>query len=127
MGRFIRLTLKLVLLSASIIVVDRLLGGTRPSPLAPIFTFPDGTPCERRCLFGIQPGVTSVVDAIALLKAHPLLRSFTIKDTEPIFYMTNLGATGSETSGAQIVFQASQNGLVDAIALLDDPQDVNIN
>jgi len=127
MGRLIRLTLILVLLTASMIVTVRLFGGTRPSPLTMVFSYPDGTPCQQSCLFGIRPGDTSAVDAMAFLQAHPLLRSFTIVMQGPTFRMTNLGATGSEKSGATIVFQVGRNGLVDAIALLDDPQAQSMN
>src|SRR5262249_34087493 len=59
-----------------------LVGGTRPMPVATLFSNPDGSPCQQACLFGIVPGQTTASDALLILKAHPLSRRVTFTDTE---------------------------------------------
>jgi hypothetical protein len=75
MFRLIRLMLLLVITCAAAIFAARLVGRTRPVPLAILFTNPNGTPCPRPCLFGVQPGVTSFSDAVAMVRAHPFTRA----------------------------------------------------
>jgi len=41
-----------------------------------LFTNPDGTPCQRPCLFGVRPGETSYQTAIKLLQQHPFTSHF---------------------------------------------------
>jgi hypothetical protein len=48
--------------------------------LALLFTAPDGTSCERPCLFGVRPGVTRFDDALLILSQHPLLKGFRVLD-----------------------------------------------
>jgi hypothetical protein len=61
---------------AAAIFCVRLLGGIRqPSPLyAILFENPDGSTCQRPCLFGVRPGAMTVTEAIAILQAHPVTR-----------------------------------------------------
>jgi hypothetical protein len=72
MLRLGRITVLLIIVFSSIPLIIRVIGDTYPSPVAILFTYPDGTPCELPCLFGIRPGKTSYKAAIALLKANPL-------------------------------------------------------
>ncbi|MCC7448334.1 MAG: hypothetical protein IT324_13015 [Anaerolineae bacterium] len=75
MFRLIRLTILLVITCGTAIFAARLVGRTRPVPLAILFTNPNGTPCPRPCLFGVQPGATSFSDAVAMVRAHPFTRA----------------------------------------------------
>lgn len=75
MARLIRLSLLLVWLFASSAVLARSAGGAQASPAAILFTAPDGAPCEATCLLGVEPGVTSYLDANRILRAHPLVSS----------------------------------------------------
>ncbi|MCC7448372.1 MAG: hypothetical protein IT324_13205 [Anaerolineae bacterium] len=75
MFRLIRLTRALISICTLAIFAAHLVGRTQPSPLAALFTNPDGTPCERPCLFGIHPGKMSVDEAVAVLKNHRLLNN----------------------------------------------------
>ncbi len=43
-----------------------------------IFTNPDGTACDRPCLFGVRPGQTSYAEAVTTLHAHPFPRDFAV-------------------------------------------------
>lgn len=45
------------------------------SPIAAIFSYPDGAPCEVPCLLGVQPD-TSFEDALDILDRHPLTAGF---------------------------------------------------
>ncbi len=47
----------------------------RTDPLMPLFTMPDGSPCQMPCLFGIKAGETTLEDAIALVQTHSLTRN----------------------------------------------------
>lgn len=76
MSRLIRLTLLLIVTCAAAIFTTHLIGGTRPNPLAILFTNPDGTPCQRPCLLGVGPGETKYEDAVALLRTHPFMLQF---------------------------------------------------
>src|SRR5258708_8907702 len=71
MPRMLRVTLVLIVGFVAASFAAQTLGAARPSPLAPLFTNPDGTRCEMPCLFGIRPGVTTRTEAVALFKAHP--------------------------------------------------------
>src|SRR5689334_6507113 len=82
MFRLLRLTFALIATFAAAIFVARRISSTQPSPLAVLFTNPDGTPCERPCLFGIRPGKTTRAEAIRLLKANPIIGEF---QTRPHF------------------------------------------
>ncbi len=73
MSHFARLSLILAGLLVCMLVAVRIVAGAQPSPLILIFKHPDGTPCERPCLFGIEPGKTKRENVVALLRAHPLL------------------------------------------------------
>ncbi len=73
MSHFVRLSLILAGLLACMLVAVRIVAGAQPSPLRLLFKHPDGTTCERPCLFGIEPGKTKRENILALLRAHPLL------------------------------------------------------
>lgn len=59
---------------AGAVTLARRIGGMRVSPLAAIFTMPDGTPCPEVCFFGVQPGKTSYQEAVLLVQKHPFTR-----------------------------------------------------
>lgn len=71
MFRILRVSLVIVVGLAAATFAAQVLGQAQPSPLAPLFTNPDGKRCEMPCLFGIRPGLTTRSEAIALFKAHP--------------------------------------------------------
>jgi hypothetical protein len=74
----VRFSLILILIGAGLIVTVRLAAQTQALPAAILFTNPDGTPCDRPCLFGVRPGHTSHIDALALLNTHPLMTGIAI-------------------------------------------------
>lgn len=74
MARLYRLALGCIGVLALLMLVGRLVGSTRPLPLAILFTNPDGSTCQRPCLFGIRPGETTFDQAFALLREHPFIR-----------------------------------------------------
>jgi len=67
--------LALLVINMILIIMFKFVGTTRQDPLMPLFTNPDGTPCQMPCLLGIQPGKTTLKEAIALVKLHPLTSS----------------------------------------------------
>jgi hypothetical protein len=76
MFKFCRLVAGLLLSLTVLIGMAPLIGGAQSAPLAMLFTKPDGTPCQRPCLFGVQPGLTSYTQAVELLRNHPFTRTF---------------------------------------------------
>src|SRR5579864_3430262 len=75
MIKLCRLAVGLLLSLTVLIGLVRLIGGTQSVPLAMLFTQPDGTPCQRPCLFGVQPGQTSYKQAVELLRNHPFTQA----------------------------------------------------
>jgi len=75
MRRFFRLVLISVGSFTLIILIGRLVGSANPVPLAILLTNPDGSACQRPCLFGIRPGVTTMDQAMGLLRAHPFIQA----------------------------------------------------
>src|SRR5262249_50436568 len=73
---FLRLTALLIVLCAFSAGIIHDGSSQQPSSVLALFTKPDGTPCERPCLFGVQPGITSFDQALALLRAHPFTHRF---------------------------------------------------
>ncbi len=84
MRPLIRLTLALIVILGVGMVFARAIGGTQPNPVAAWRTNPDGSSCGESCLFGIVPGVTSMDEAVKLIKAHPLTRDMTLNDSGSI-------------------------------------------
>lgn len=74
MLKILRLTLIVFAISAISTGVICWIAVQQPVPIMAVFTNPDGAPCERLCLFGIQPGLTSIERARELLRSHPLTR-----------------------------------------------------
>jgi hypothetical protein len=72
----LRLTLIVTTLCTAAIGMTQWMTRQQPPPVLTIFTNPDGTPCDRPCLFGVQPGLTSFDRAVELLRAHPFTASF---------------------------------------------------
>ncbi|MCC7447086.1 MAG: hypothetical protein IT324_06700, partial [Anaerolineae bacterium] len=77
MIRLIRPTLVIILTLAEVLWAARQIGAAQPPQpmLAVLFTNPDGSPCERPCLFGVRPGKMTRAEAEAVLKAHPAIRN----------------------------------------------------
>lgn len=50
-----------------------------------VFTNPDGSPCQRPCLLGVQPGQTPYHRAIQILQAHPFSRDFAFDTQRGMF------------------------------------------
>src|SRR5205085_11210708 len=70
-----RVILILLIAFAAAILSVHLAASRQGSVVGMLFTNPDGSPCERDCLFGIRPGITTHEEAIALLNRHPLLEN----------------------------------------------------
>jgi hypothetical protein len=104
------LGLSTALIAAGIIVSLRI-GQQETVPFSVLFTRPDGSACDKPCLFGIQPGKTRSAEAIAMLRAHPLTQQFTQTGSAP-FRMEGYA------DRIQIVsFHAKDSGVVDEITL----------
>ncbi len=76
MAKVWHLTRLVIFISAVAVSITQFICGARPSQFALLFTNPDGTPCQRPCLFGVRPGETSYQHTIALLQTHPFTRRF---------------------------------------------------
>jgi hypothetical protein len=77
-----------------------------------LFTNPDGTVCERLCLFGVRPGHTRAAEAIALLEQHPLTHDFKSSKDDPYRFQ----AEGNRI--VMISFNPSADGVVADITLV---------
>ena len=78
MLRLFRLMLVLIAVHITLIGVAHLLTRNEHPAFLDLFTNPDGTLCERPCLFGIQPGETSMDEALVILQTHWLLTNVRI-------------------------------------------------
>ncbi|MEP7291869.1 MAG: hypothetical protein ABI835_08790 [Chloroflexota bacterium] len=105
----LRFALRLILIFAAILFLTRLVGAMRPaSPLAAVFSNPDGTPCDHPCVFGIHPGETSIEQAVSLLGVHLLTRDAVWMEDGV------LQLSGPDT---YVTFRATRDGLVESIVL----------
>ncbi|HLY24849.1 MAG TPA: hypothetical protein VKQ72_00825 [Aggregatilineales bacterium] len=68
---FVSLCALLVFLVSTLILAARLVGSTQTNTLKWVFDNPDGIQCKTPCLLGIQPGWTTMSDAITILARHP--------------------------------------------------------
>src|SRR5690349_5351068 len=72
---FSRLILPSAFIFTLVILLSGLAGHFRPPMfLSTFMTNPDGTTCNRPCLFGIHPGETNLDQAKLILASHPLTR-----------------------------------------------------
>jgi len=85
MAKISRLSLIVLAVVTLFVTVGRWLGYTQSPNLALLFTYPDGTPCQRPCLFGIRPGQSSYAQAVALLQFHPLTHGFSSPGMRNVF------------------------------------------
>src|SRR5260221_14186415 len=76
MKNIIRIAVVLMVSCASWVGIAWAVGHAQPATTIVLFTNPDGTPCERPCLFGIRVGKTSYTRAIDLLRLHPFTYRF---------------------------------------------------
>src|SRR5258708_14956239 len=110
MPRFYQTLLILMIFFASVLIVMRTIGGMRPTELATVFTNPDGSVCQRPCLFGIRPGQTTVKEAVVLLKSNPFMRNHPVQSEDPFL-------AGDLQNGPTILLSKTPEGLVDRIRL----------
>src|SRR5436853_7799482 len=68
-----RVVFGLLITFAAAILAIHLNGGAEPSVVEMLFTNPDGSPCERPCLFGVEIGKTKLDQVQRLLDKHPLM------------------------------------------------------
>jgi hypothetical protein len=73
MRRFVRFVIGIVLLLAATVGVGSVHRALPSSLLSMMLMSPDGSACERPCLFGIRPS-TTLHTALALFHAHPFMR-----------------------------------------------------
>jgi hypothetical protein len=73
MIRFSRLCLVLFGSFAAMLVTIRLVGAAQPDPASALFAGPDGSPCTMPCMFGIQPGETTLDETLRLIETHQVL------------------------------------------------------
>jgi hypothetical protein len=81
MPRLLRLLLGMVGMLCALSGAAIAVGRSQAGSMASLFTLPDGSACATICLFGIQPGLTSHTEALALLRTHPLTRHFVELET----------------------------------------------
>jgi hypothetical protein len=66
-----------ILLLSALSGAARALGREQPMAWQAIFTTPEGAPCSPLCLFGVIPAKHTPQEALALLSAHPITRTWT--------------------------------------------------
>ncbi len=135
-----------IALCAGGITLARRIGGTQVSPLAAIFTLPDGTPCPETCLFGVQPGKTSYDQAILLVQQHPFTRALrgnpsniaaeSLFGASDVSFMVEIAGSGNDRTVAWITLrsatgpfdQVSQfaGSLGDVLSRLGTPSGVDV-
>lgn len=74
MKPFIRLVIALSLLFAALIGTMRVVGSAQALPIDQLFTHADGSACPFPCMLGVQPSQTLFMDALRLVREHPLMR-----------------------------------------------------
>jgi hypothetical protein len=116
MYRLFRLIFCLMAVAVVIIFAERFVGGKiSASPLAAVFSSPEGLACQSPCMFGIQPGVTTIHDATLILQSHPVTRNAQWLSDRQL----KLAATED-----YVAFSETVSGLVDSVSLTATPTDV---
>jgi hypothetical protein len=80
----IRRVLVVLMTFITLLASVRLVGSRQKSLLPLIFTNPDGSPCQRPCLFGAEPGRMTSDEAVAVLKRHPLTRTMKVSERSDV-------------------------------------------
>jgi hypothetical protein len=97
--------------------------GAPPPEFAAWFTHPDGTPCNRFCLFGIVVGGTHIDEAQRKLEAHPLTQGMIV--THGISGDSETGAIGATVilsgGGARVIVNALRS-VVSSAAIYAMPE-----
>jgi hypothetical protein len=96
-----RLTGRMIVVLAAVIVVVRVIGGQATIPFAGWFNKPDGTPCEQPCLFGLQIGTSTSGEIRDALRLHPL--------TKTLRTYQNVDQQSLEASGDNVIIQFYQD------------------
>jgi hypothetical protein len=112
MRRWIRAALVIALLVAILPVSARLIGQQQDSSMASLFTHPDGSACQRPCLFGVMPGETTAGNAELMLRSHPLTREFDLITRQPF------RIEGRADRIMMVTFNLAADGLVDEVTLI---------
>ncbi len=105
-----RLTLGLILSLTAVLVGVRLVATLQPpradSLLRIMLTNPDGSSCERPCLFGIHPGVAQQADDEKRLARFSWIRDVTLSqsDLEAWFDIAGQNATFFASSNSRVAF-----------------------
>src|SRR5579864_8047100 len=100
-----------------------------------LFTHPDGTPCQRRCLFGVQLGLTLYKQAVEPLRNHPFTRTFQSEGMRNMFSNESLSVilsldANDRVSGVTLISYSNSSPLArlgsvgDMLALLGAPNTV---
>lgn len=83
------------------------------TPLAQLFTYPNGAPCPRPCLLGIQPNQTSYQTALRYISQHPLTRGFAREISESGAFLSG--------TGVEITLGATNGKLIHIFILIQPP------
>ncbi|MFN7209756.1 MAG: hypothetical protein ACK4P1_05100 [Aggregatilineales bacterium] len=111
-------------LACGALMVSALLGGARALGSAQdvdwraLFTAPDGAPCPRLCLFGVMPARHTPEEALEILRAHPLTRSWT-------FSAPNRVESYRYGAKLAISFSTFADGALDTLTLSVEPDSKN--
>lgn len=135
MFKFCRLVVGLLLSLTVLIGMAPLIGGAQSVHLATLFANPDGKPCQRPCLFGVQPGLTSYTQAVELLRNHPFTRTFQSEGIRNMFSDESLSVilsldANDRVSGVTLISYSNSSPLArwgslgDMLALLGVPNTV---
>jgi hypothetical protein len=130
MALFYRSTFGVSLFLVALVTAVYWIGNQSPSPLASLFTDPEGRPCQMPCLLGIQPGQTTHVDAVRLVRTHPFTRHFVPLTKSAFsgehFTLVLAGSTNNRVSDVVLVRDFSAPKLAwgsfgDTVAVLGGP------
>ena len=83
MTRLFRLSAILTVMLCIAIFADLRTGERQPpSDFAMLLSNPDGSPCQRPCLLGMQPGITLFEEAFGMIRNHPLSRASILQENQ---------------------------------------------
>lgn len=101
------------------ILLSGLVGRFRPAMFLNTFmTNPDGTACDRPCVFGIYPGVTTDELANHILDTHPLMRGSNSIPNTHLWLLSD--------KKTYLAIGLTENKLVDNVILTDTPADSGV-
>lgn len=116
---FSRLILPSAFIFTLVFLLSGLVGRFRPTTfLSTFMTNPDGTACDRPCIFGIYPGLTTIEQAKQLLDSHPLARDATWVKSDTLLLLSD--------KLTYIALGLTEDNRIDNVTLTDTPFDSGV-